>query len=99
MARLAQTAGLTDVQQEIIATVRDFVDKEIIPHAQALEHADEYPQDIVDGMKEMGLFGLTIPEEYGGRGETLLSHARVGQQVRRGWRGARAGGNTRLIVA
>ena len=68
MARLAQTAGLTEIQQEILATVKTFVDKEILPHATALEHADEYPQDIVDGMKEMGLFGLTIPEEYGGLG-------------------------------
>ncbi len=50
MARLAQTAGLTEVQQEILATVRQFVDKEIIPHAQALEHDDAYPQDIVDGL-------------------------------------------------
>ena len=62
MARLAQTAGLTEIQQEILSTVKTFVDKEIIPHANALEHADEYPQDIVDGMKEMGLFGLTIPD-------------------------------------
>lgn len=61
MARLAQTAGLTDIQQEILSTVRSFVDKEIIPHAQALEHGDTYPADIVEGMKEMGLFGLTIP--------------------------------------
>ena len=53
------------------------MDKEIIPHATALEHADEYPQDIVDGMKEMGLFGLTIPEEFGGRGESLLTYALV----------------------
>ncbi|WP_162834607.1 acyl-CoA dehydrogenase family protein, partial [Amycolatopsis circi] len=53
MARLARTAGLTDVQQEILSTVRSFVDKEIIPHAQALEHADEYPAEIVEGMKEM----------------------------------------------
>uniref|UniRef100_UPI00106F221A acyl-CoA dehydrogenase family protein n=2 Tax=unclassified Amycolatopsis TaxID=2618356 RepID=UPI00106F221A len=65
MARLARTAGLSDVQQEILSTVRSFVDKEIIPHAQALEHADAYPAEIVEGMKEMGLFGLTIPEEYG----------------------------------
>lgn len=43
MARLAQTAGLTDVQQEILSTVRDFVDKEIIPVATELEHRDEYP--------------------------------------------------------
>ena len=60
MARLAQTAGLTDVQSEILATVRQFVDKEVIPHAQELEHADTYPADIVEGMKEMGLFGITI---------------------------------------
>lgn len=66
MARLAQTAGLTDVQQEILSTVRDFVDKEIIPVATELEHRDEYPQQIVDGLKELGLFGLMIPEEYGG---------------------------------
>jgi len=63
MARLAQTAGLTDVQNEILRTVKDFVDKEIIPHATDLEHKDEFPEAIVDGMKEMGLFGLTISEE------------------------------------
>ena len=85
MARLAQTAGLTEIQQEILSTVKTFVDKEIIPHANALEHADEYPQDIVDGMKEMGLFGLTIPEEYGGLGESLLTYALVVEQIARGW--------------
>jgi Acyl-CoA dehydrogenases len=68
MTRLAQTADLTDIQQEILSTVRTFVDKEIIPHAQELEHADEYPQEIVDGLKELGIFGLMIPEEYGGLG-------------------------------
>jgi alkylation response protein AidB-like acyl-CoA dehydrogenase len=99
MARLAQTAGLTDVQQEILATVRDFVDKEIIPHAQALEHADEYPTDIVDGMKEMGLFGLTIPEEYGGLGESLLTYALVVEQIARGWMSVSGVINTHFIVA
>ena len=72
MARLAQTPGLTDVQRSILETVREFADKEIIPHAQRLEHADEYPSDILDGMREMGLFGLTIDEEHGGLGESLL---------------------------
>jgi alkylation response protein AidB-like acyl-CoA dehydrogenase len=99
MARLAQTAGLTDVQQEILNTVRDFVDKEIIPHAQALEHADEYPQDIVDGMKEMGLFGLTIPGEYGGLGESLLTYALVVEQIARGWMSVSGVINTHFIVA
>jgi len=99
MARLAQTAGLTDVQQEILATVRDFVDKEIIPNAQALEHADEYPADIVEGMKEMGLFGLTIPEEYGGLGESLLTYALVVEQIARGWMSVSGVINTHFIVA
>ena len=99
MARLAQTAGLTDVQQEILATVRDFVDKEIIPHAQRLEHDDVYPQDIVDGMKEMGLFGLTIPEEYGGLGESLLTYALVVEQIARGWMSVSGVINTHFIVA
>ena len=99
MARLAQTAGLTDVQQEILGTVRTFVDKEIIPHATALEHADAYPQDIVDGMKEMGLFGLTIPESYGGSGESLLTYALVVEQIARGWMSVSGVINTHFIVA
>jgi alkylation response protein AidB-like acyl-CoA dehydrogenase len=99
MAKLAQTAGLTDVQREILATVRTFVDKEIIPHAQALEHSDTYPQDIVDGMKEMGLFGLTIAEEYGGLGESLLTYALVVEQIARGWMSVSGVINTHFIVA
>ncbi|OLT03748.1 acyl-CoA dehydrogenase [Pseudonocardia sp. CNS-004] len=99
MAKLAQTAGLTEIQQEILATVRTFVDKEIIPHANALEHADTYPQDIVDGMKEMGLFGLTIPEEFGGIGESLLTYALVVEQIARGWMSVSGVINTHFIVA
>src|SRR6202453_908069 len=99
MPRLAQTAGLTDLQQEILATVKRFVDKEIIPHAQALEHADEYPADIVAGMREMGLFGLTIPEEYGGLGESLLTYALVVEQIARGWMSVSGIINTHFIVA
>ena len=85
MERLAQTEGLTDIQRDILATVRDFVDKEIIPVATELEHKDEYPSQIVEGMKELGLFGLTIPEEYGGLGESLLTYALVVEQIARGW--------------
>ena len=85
MARLAQTAGLTDIQQEILSTVRDFVDKEIIPVATELEHRDEYPTQIVEGLKELGLFGLMIPEEYGGLGESLLTYALCVEEIARGW--------------
>ncbi|ALE74907.1 acyl-CoA dehydrogenase [Pseudonocardia sp. EC080610-09] len=99
MARLARTAGLTDIQEEILSTVRSFVDKEIIPHATALEHEDAYPQDIVDGMKEMGLFGLMIPEEYGGLGESLLTYALVVEEIARGWMSVSGVINTHFIVA
>ncbi len=99
MGRLAQTENLTDVQQEILRTVADFVEKEIIPNAQELEHGDIYPQEIVDGMKEMGLFGLTIPEEYGGLGESLLTYALVVEQIARGWMSVSGIINTHFIVA
>ena len=73
MARLQQTEGLTDEQDELLGLVREFVDEQILPVATALEHADEYPTKIVEQMQEMGIFGLMIPEEYGGLGESLLT--------------------------
>jgi alkylation response protein AidB-like acyl-CoA dehydrogenase len=99
MERLAQTEGLTDIQRDILSTVRDFVDKEIIPVATELEHKDEYPSQIVEGMKELGLFGLTIPEEYGGLGESLLTYALVVEQIARGWMSVSGIVNTHFIVA
>src|SRR5689334_19315036 len=99
MARLAQTAGLTDVQTEIVSAVKSFVDKEILPYATELEHKDEFPEAIVEGMKEMGLFGLTISEEYGGLGESLLTYALVVEQIARGWMSVSGIVNTHFIVA
>ena len=99
MTRLAQTLGLTEFQTEIIATVRQFVDKAIIPHAQELEHADTYPQEIVDQMRELGLFGLMIPAEYGGLGESLLTYALCVEELARGWMSISGVINTHFIVA
>jgi alkylation response protein AidB-like acyl-CoA dehydrogenase len=99
MARLAQTAGLSEFQKEILSVVRTFVDKEIIPNATALEHADEFPDAIVAGMKDMGLFGLTISEQYGGLGESLLTYALVVEQIARGWMSISGIINTHFIVA
>ncbi|MDT5028663.1 MAG: hypothetical protein QOE61_5089 [Micromonosporaceae bacterium] len=99
MARLAQTPGLTEVQCDILATVREFVDREIIPNAQRLEHADAYPVEIVEGMRQMGLFGLTIAEEYGGLGESLLTYALVVEELSRGWMSISGIVNTHFIVA
>ncbi len=99
MGRLAQTEGLTEIQAEILAAVRDFVDNEIIPNAQALEHADEYPEKIVEGMKDMGIFGLMIPEQYGGLGESLLTYALCVEEIARGWMSVSGIINTHFIVA
>jgi len=99
MPRLARTYGLTDIQESILATVREFVDKEIIPRAQQLEHDDAYPTEIVDGMREMGLFGLTIAEEHGGLGESLLTYALVVEELSRGWMSVSGIVNTHFIVA
>ncbi|MFD9661347.1 acyl-CoA dehydrogenase family protein [Rhodococcus sp. NPDC059968] len=99
MTRLAQTAGLTDTQGEIIAAVREFANKAIIPQAQELEHSDTYPTAIVEQMKEMGLFGLTIPEEYGGIGESLLTYALCVEEIARGWMSVSGVINTHFIVA
>jgi len=99
MTRLAQTLGLTEFQTEIITAVRQFVDKEIIPNAQELEHTDTYPQDIVDQMREMGLFSLMIPQEYGGLGESLLTYALCVEELARGWMSVSGVINTHFIVA
>ncbi len=99
MGRLAATEGLTDIQREILSTVRSFVDKEILPYATDLEHKDEFPEAIVEGMKEMGLFGLMIPEEYGGLGESLLTYALVVEEIARGWMSVSGVINTHFIVA
>jgi alkylation response protein AidB-like acyl-CoA dehydrogenase len=99
MGRLAQTEGLTDVQKEILSAVHEFTENEIIPQAQHLEHNDEYPTEIVEGMKEMGIFGLMIPEEYGGLGESLTTYALCVEEIARGWMSVSGIINTHFIVA
>lgn len=99
MGRLLQTDGLTSDQKDILAAVRDFVDAEILPVANELEHNDEYPKDIVDGLKELGVFGLMIPEEYGGLGQSLLTYALVVEEIARGWMSVSGVINTHFIVS
>ena len=99
MGRLQQTEGLTEVQEEILSAVHDFVNNEILPVANELEHADEYPTDIVEGLKELGVFGLMIPEEYGGLGESLATYALVVEEIARGWMSVSGVINTHFIVA
>jgi alkylation response protein AidB-like acyl-CoA dehydrogenase len=99
MDRLAQTDDLTDIQQEILRTVREYVNEQIIPVATDLEHKDAYPDEIVEGLKDMGIFGIMIPEEYGGLGESLLTYALVVEELARGWMSVSGVINTHFIVA
>ena len=79
--------NLDEDQREFKALLRTFVDKEIVPVAREWEQAGRYPTEIVDGMKEMGLFGITVPEEYGGLDLDPVSFALVFEEIARGWMG------------
>jgi alkylation response protein AidB-like acyl-CoA dehydrogenase len=75
----------TDEQREITEMVRNFVDNEIIPAAEEFDHEDKFPEAIVEQMKELGLFGVTIPEDYGGMGLDLTTYAMIVEELSRGW--------------
>ena len=79
--------ALTSEQQLIVNTVRQFVDKEVIPVASEMEHRNEYPHALVAQMQEIGLFGLNIPEEYGGVGVDYTTFAMIFEELARGWLG------------
>ena len=76
---------LNEEQKLIIDTVREFVEREVMPVADDMEHADEFPEKIVEQMKEMGLFGMMVPEEYGGLGQPLTVYAQTMVELSRGW--------------
>ncbi len=78
---------LTDEQRSFQSTLRTFVEKEIRPVARDWEKSGRYPAEIVDGLKEMGLFGITVPEEYGGLDLDPVSFAIVFEEISRGWMG------------
>ncbi|HWT93063.1 MAG TPA: acyl-CoA dehydrogenase family protein [Solirubrobacteraceae bacterium] len=75
----------TDEQQAITEMVRQFTDEQIIPNAEKYDHEDSFPEPIVEQMKELGLFGITIPEEYGGLGLDLTTYSMVVEELSRGW--------------
>jgi alkylation response protein AidB-like acyl-CoA dehydrogenase len=86
-------------RREIVAAIRDFVEREVMPTASELEHADAYPGELVARMKELGLFGVTIPEEYGGLGLDLTTYALIQVELSRGWMSLSGVLNTHFISA
>jgi alkylation response protein AidB-like acyl-CoA dehydrogenase len=85
MAIATELLEKTDEQRAITEMVRQFADEQIIPNAEHYDHEDEYPEPIVEQMKELGLFGVTIPEEYGGMGLDLTTYAMIVEELSRGW--------------
>ncbi|HEY8739861.1 MAG TPA: acyl-CoA dehydrogenase family protein [Candidatus Dormibacteraeota bacterium] len=90
---------LTTEQREIVGMVRTFVEKEIMPVQHDLEHDDIYPEDIVKQMKELGLFGLAISEEFGGGGVNFKTYALCIEEICRGWMSIAGVINTHFITA
>jgi alkylation response protein AidB-like acyl-CoA dehydrogenase len=86
-------------KQQVLDLVKDFCRKEIAPVASKLEHADEYPHEIVEKMKELGFFGFTISEEYGGFGVDFVTYALVIEEITRHWMSVAGILNSHLIMA
>jgi alkylation response protein AidB-like acyl-CoA dehydrogenase len=85
MAVATNPLDKTDEQRAICEMVRQFADEQIIPNAEHFDHEDSFPEDIVEHMKELGLFGVTIPEEYGGMGLDLTTYVMIVEELSRGW--------------
>ena len=81
----SQYTEMTDEQKAITEMVHQFADEQILPNAEHYDHEDAFPEPIVEQMKELGLFGVTIPEEYGGMGLDLTTYAMIVEELSRGW--------------
>jgi alkylation response protein AidB-like acyl-CoA dehydrogenase len=79
------TSGLNDEEAMLVETVREFVDKEVRPTVREREHANEYPEAWIEQMKRIGIYGLAVPEEYGGTPVSMPCYVLVTQELARGW--------------
>lgn len=88
-----------ETRAQIIALVRDFVHRDVKPVAAKYDHQDIYPAELVNTMREMGLFGITIPEKYGGLGLDHLTLATIFEELSKGWMSISGVIGTHLIMA
>jgi alkylation response protein AidB-like acyl-CoA dehydrogenase len=98
MARNYAADILDAVSQEIVTNVGTWVDREVKPNASEFEHADEYPEPLVQGMSDMGLFGIKIPTAYGGLDLSFECYAGVCMELARGWMSLAGIVNTHVLV-
>jgi butyryl-CoA dehydrogenase len=78
-------APLTEDEELLVKTVRQFVDRDVKPVVSELEHANEYPAELIETMKQIGIYGLAIPEEYGGAAVSMPCYVHVTEELARGW--------------
>lgn len=93
------TQPLESEQQALIDEVRRFVEREVFPVARAMEHADQYPDDLVEKLKHLGIFSATIPAAYGGLALDFATYARIIEELSRGWMSLAGIVNTHILVA
>jgi butyryl-CoA dehydrogenase len=86
-------------QREVVGAVREWVERAVYPTASEYEHADAYPAPLIEDMKELGLFGVTVAEEYGGLGLDLLTYVLIQIELSRGWMSLSGVLNTHFISA
>ncbi|NLU83777.1 acyl-CoA dehydrogenase [Rhodococcus sp. HNM0569] len=79
------STGLGEEEDFLVRTVRAFVDRDVKPTVQQVEHANEYPEKWIEQMKQIGIYGLAVPEEYGGSPVSMPCYARVTEELARGW--------------
>lgn len=76
---------LNDDEAYLVATVRRFIDREVKPSVREMEHANEYPERWIEQMKAIGIYGLAVPEEFGGTPVSMPCYVRVTEELARGW--------------
>ncbi|CQD17954.1 acyl-CoA dehydrogenase [Mycobacterium lentiflavum] len=79
------SSGLTDEEVLLVETVRAFIDRDVKPTVREVEHANEYPEKWIEQMKQIGIYGLAVPEEYGGSPVSMACYVLVTQELARGW--------------
>ena len=79
------SSALTDEETLLVETVRAFIDRDVKPTVRDVEHANEYPEKWIDQMKQIGIYGLAIPEDYGGSPVSMSCYVLVTQELARGW--------------
>ena len=92
-------AGIDAAIDGLLETLERWLASDVVPHVLELEHADEYPRDMVEQMRQFGLFAATIPENYGGLGLGASAYVRIVEAIARAWMSLTGVVNTHLMVA